>query len=85
MKMKDFTIPLGLTAAHDHSGSLDQSPARTAQFTAFGRPMPSGARPANSRCVVTARCASSARGTVWHSSAFQWLINDEVLTYTFYN
>jgi hypothetical protein len=35
--------------------------------------------------MVTAWCASSARGTTLHSPAFQWLIGDEVLTYTFYN
>jgi hypothetical protein len=62
-KMKNFTIPSGPTAAHGHSGSLDRIPARTAQILAFGRPMPSGARPAHSWHVVTARCTSSARGT----------------------
>jgi hypothetical protein len=60
--MKNFTIPSGLTAAHAHSGLLDQSPAQTAQPTAFGRPMSSGARPAHGRCVVTAQCTSSAHG-----------------------
>jgi hypothetical protein len=58
--MKNFTIPSGLTAAHGHSGSLDRSPAQTAQITAFGRPMRSGVGPAHGRHVVTARCASSA-------------------------
>jgi hypothetical protein len=47
--------------------------------------MPSGARPAHSRHVVTARYTSSARGTARHSPVFWWLIGDEVLTYTFYN
>jgi hypothetical protein len=47
--------------------------------------MPSGARPAHSWHVVTARCTSNARGTARHSPVFWWLIGDEVLTYTFYN
>jgi hypothetical protein len=38
--MKNFTIPLGPTAAHGHSGSLDRKPAHTAQIMAFGWPMP---------------------------------------------
>jgi hypothetical protein len=60
--MKNFTIPLGPTAADGHSGSLDQNPAQTAQISDFGQPMPSGACPAHGRCVVTARCVASARG-----------------------
>jgi hypothetical protein len=80
--MKNFTLPLGPTVAHS---SLDRSLARTAQIPAFGRPMPSDARPAHSQGVVTAWCASSARGTVRHSLTFWWLIGGEVLTNTFYN
>jgi hypothetical protein len=42
-------------------------------------------RPAHGWRVVTAQCVSSVRGTMRCSPAFQWLIGDEVLTYTFYN
>jgi hypothetical protein len=84
-KLKNITIPSSPTVAHGHSGSLDRSPARAAQIPAFGRPMPSGARLAHGWHVVTAWCASNACGTVQRSPVFQWLIGDEVLTYTFYN
>jgi hypothetical protein len=47
--------------------------------------MLSCARLAHGRRVVTARCASSACGTTRRSPTFQWLIDDEVLSYTFYN
>jgi hypothetical protein len=83
--MKNITIPSGLTAAHGHSGSLDWSPAQTAQFMAFGWPMPPGAGPAHGRRVVTAQCASSVSGMAQRSPAFMWLIGDEVLAYTFHN
>jgi hypothetical protein len=82
--MKNFTIPLGLTAANSHSGSLDQSPARVAQIMAFGRPMSSSARPAHDQRGVTVRCASNACGMVRCLLVFRWVIGDEVLTYTFY-
>jgi hypothetical protein len=47
-----FTIPLGLTAADGHSGPLDRCAASRPKTAAFGRPMPSRARPACSHRVV---------------------------------
>jgi hypothetical protein len=71
--MEKFTVSVGCTGAHNHSGILGQGPASWPTLAAFSQPTMHGARPERMQHSLDTwsprPSAPSACGATWNSMA----------------